>query len=63
MNKHINLTLLVENIFVWGGVAASYALAFLPIVQVFAGMAALVFSVLSIVKLIKNWSRNESNNL
>jgi hypothetical protein len=63
MNKHINLTLLVENIFVWGGVTASYALAFLPIVQVFAGMAALVFSILSIVKLIKNWSRNEKDTI
>jgi hypothetical protein len=55
MNKHINL--FAENIFVWGGVVASYALAFLPIVQVLAGMAALVFSILSIVKLIKNWSK------
>jgi hypothetical protein len=60
MNKHINLTLLVENIFVWGGVTASYALAFLPIVQVFAGMAALIYSCLSIVKIIKNW-KNEKN--
>jgi hypothetical protein len=63
MSKHINLTLLVENIFVWGGVAASYALAFLPIIQVFAGMAALIFSVLSIVKLIKNWSKNEKDTI
>lgn len=61
MNKNVNL--FIENIFVWGGVAASYALAFLPIVQVFAGMAAFIFSVLSIFKLIKNWSKNESNNL
>jgi hypothetical protein len=63
MNKHISLNLLIENIFVWGGVTASYALAFLPIIQVFAGMAALIFSILSIIKLIKNWNKNESNNL
>jgi hypothetical protein len=55
MNKHINL--FAENIFVWGGVVASYALAFLPIVQVLAGTAAFIFSVISIVKTLKNWSK------
>lgn len=53
-----NLNLFVENIFVWGGVFASYCLAFLPIVQVLAGLAALIFSVLSIIKTLKNWSKN-----
>lgn len=56
MNKHIPL--FIENMLVWGGVFASYCLAFLPIVQVLAGLAALIFSVLSIIKTLKNWSKN-----
>ena len=53
MNK--NILLFIENIFVWGGVLAAYAMAILPIVQVLAGLAALVFSILSIIKLVRNW--------
>lgn len=53
MNK--NLTLFIENIFVWGGVITSYALALLPIIQAFAGIAAFIFSILSIIRIIKNW--------
>jgi hypothetical protein len=53
MNK--NITLFIENIFVWSGVIAAYAMAILPLVQVIAGLAAFVFSVLSIIRIIKNW--------
>jgi hypothetical protein len=53
MNK--NILLFIENVAVWGGVVAAYAMAILPLVQVIAGLAALIFSVLSIIKLIKNW--------
>lgn len=55
MNK--NATLFIENIFVWSGVITAYALALLPIIQVFAGMAAFLFSVLSIIKILKNWNK------
>jgi len=57
MNK--NIILFIENIVVWGGVVAAYALAILPLVQVVAGLAAFVFSFLSIIKMVKNW--NEKN--
>jgi hypothetical protein len=50
-----NLLLLIENGVVWGGVITACAMAILPIIQVLAGVAAFVFSILSIVKLIKNW--------
>ena len=50
-----NFLLIIENGFVWGGVITAYAMALLPLIQVLAGMAALVFSILSIIKLIKNW--------
>jgi len=53
MNK--NILLFIENVAVWGGVIAAYAMAILPLVQVIAGLAAFVFSVLSIIKIIKNW--------
>ena len=50
-----NLLLLIENGFAWGGVITACAMAILPIIQVMAGVVAFVFSLLSIVKLIKNW--------
>ena len=50
-----NLLLIIENGFVWSGVIAAYAMAILPIIQVLAGLAAFVFSLLSIAKIIKNW--------
>jgi len=53
MNK--NILLIIENGFVWSGVIAAYAMAILPIIQVLAGAAAFIFSVLSIAKIIKNW--------
>jgi hypothetical protein len=52
-----NSVLLFENLLVWGGVVTSFFLAFLPIVQVFAGCAAFVFSILSIIKMINNWEK------
>ena len=52
MNK--NNTLFIENIFVWGGVITTYAAALLPVVQLLAGLAALIFSLLSIYKILKN---------
>jgi hypothetical protein len=54
-----NFLLVVENGFAWSGVIAAYAMAILPIIQVLAGLAALIFSVLSIAKILKNW--NEKN--
>ena len=53
MNK--NILLFIENGIIWGGVITAYAMAILPIIQVLAGLAALVFSILSIIKLVRNW--------
>ena len=53
MNK--NILLFIENGIIWGGVITAYAMAILPIIQVLAGLAALVFSILSIIKLVSNW--------
>ena len=50
-----NLLLLIENGFAWGGVITAYAMAILPIIQVLAGASALIFSILSIAKICKNW--------
>ena len=50
-----NFLLVIENGFVWSGVIAAYAMAILPIIQVLAGAAALIFSILSIAKICKNW--------
>ena len=50
-----NILLLIENGFAWGGVITAYAMAILPIIQVLAGAAALIFSILSIAKICKNW--------
>jgi len=53
MNK--NILLLIDNGFAWAGVLTAFAMAILPIIQVLAGAAALIFSILSIFKIIKNW--------
>jgi hypothetical protein len=50
-----NILLLIENGFAWGGVITAYAMAILPIIQVMAGVVAFVFSLLSIIKICKNW--------
>jgi hypothetical protein len=50
-----NFLLIIENGFVWGGVITAYAMAILPIIQVMAGVVAFVFSLLSIIKICKNW--------
>ena len=50
-----NILLLIENGFAWGGVITAYAMAILPIIQVMAGIVAFVFSLLSIIKICKNW--------
>lgn len=50
-----NVLLIIENGFAWGGVITAYAMAILPIIQVLAGVMALVFSFLSILKICKNW--------
>jgi len=57
MNK--NIILFIENIFVWSGVIAAYAMAILPFVQVIAGLAAFIFSVLSIIKILKTWNQTK----
>jgi|APGre2960657373_1045057.scaffolds.fasta_scaffold40931_2 hypothetical protein len=53
MNK--NILLLIDNGFAWAGVLTAIAISVLPIIQVLAGAAALIFSILSIFKIIKNW--------
>ena len=53
MNK--NILLLIDNGFAWAGVLTAIAISMLPIIQVLAGAAALIFSILSIFKIIKNW--------
>jgi len=53
MNK--NTTLFIENVFVWVGVITAYASALLPLIQALAGLSAFIFSILSIIKFIKNW--------
>ena len=50
-----NLLLLIDNGFAWAGVLTAIAISVLPIIQVLAGTAALIFSILSIAKIIKNW--------
>ena len=50
-----NFLLVIENGFAWGGVITAYAMAILPIIQVMAGIVAFVFSLLSIIKICKNW--------
>ena len=50
-----NILLVIENGFAWGGVITAYAMAILPIIQVLAGVVAFVFSLLSIIKICKNW--------
>ena len=50
-----NILLIIENGFAWGGVITAYAMAILPIIQVMAGVVAFVFSLLSIIKICKNW--------
>jgi hypothetical protein len=50
-----NFLLIIENGFAWGGVITAYAMAILPIIQVMAGIVAFVFSLLSIIKICKNW--------
>ena len=53
MNK--NILLIIDNGFAWAGVITAYAMAILPIIQVLAGVVAFVFSLLSIIKISKNW--------
>jgi hypothetical protein len=53
MNK--NILLIIDNGFAWAGVLTAFAMAILPIIQVLAGAAALIFSILSIAKICKNW--------
>ena len=53
MNK--NILLIIDNGFAWAGVLTAIAISVLPIIQVLAGAAALIFSLLSIIKIIKNW--------
>jgi len=53
MNK--NILLLIDNGFAWAGVLTAIAISVLPIIQVLAGASALIFSILSISKIIKNW--------
>jgi len=53
MNK--NILLLIDNGFAWAGVLTAIAISVLPVIQVLAGAAALIFSILSIFKIIKNW--------
>ena len=50
-----NILLLIENGFAWAGVLTAFAMAILPIIQVLAGASALIFSILSIAKICKNW--------
>ena len=50
-----NILLVIENGFAWAGVLTAFAMAILPIIQVLAGAAALIFSILSIAKICKNW--------
>jgi hypothetical protein len=57
MNK--NILLIIDNGFAWAGVLTAIAISVLPILQVIAGTSALIFSVLSIAKILKNW--NEKN--
>jgi hypothetical protein len=53
MNK--NILLIIDNGFAWAGVLTAIAISVLPILQVLAGTAALIFSILSIIKICKNW--------
>lgn len=50
-----NTLLFIENVAVWSGVLLAYVVAILPLIQLLAGLAALVFSILSIIRILKNW--------
>lgn len=50
-----NTLLFIENVAIWSGVLLAYVVAILPLIQLLAGLAALVFSILSIIRILKNW--------
>ena len=50
-----NTLLFIENVAVWSGVLLAYVVAILPLIQLLAGLAAFIFSILSIIKILNNW--------
>ena len=55
MTKEKVVLLTVENVAIWGGVGLALSIA-LPLIQIIAGLCAAIYSVLSIVKMLKHWN-------
>ena len=52
MTKHKVILLTVENVAIWSGVGLAVSMV-LPYIQAIAGICAAVYSILSIIKIIK----------
>ena len=55
MTKEKAVLLTVENAAIWGGVSLAVNIA-LPFIQIVAGCFATIYSILSIVKMLKTWN-------
>lgn len=56
-----NTLLFIENVAIWSGVLLAYVVVILPLIQLLAAFAALVFSILSIIRILKKWHEKNSN--
>jgi len=54
MTKEKVVLLTVENAAIWSGVSLAVNIA-LPYIQIIAGCFAAIYSVLSILKMLKHW--------
>jgi hypothetical protein len=55
MTKEKVVLLTVENVAIWSGVGLALNIA-LPLIQIIAGLCAAIYSVLSIIKMLKHWN-------
>ena len=61
MTKHKVILLTVENVAIWGGVGLAVSMA-LPYIQAISGLCAAIYSILSILKMIKYWNKENEKN-
>lgn len=52
-----NQKLLFDNLIVWTGVIVATATVLVPIFQVLAYMTAILVSLLTAIKIVKNWHK------
>lgn len=57
MKPMTNQKLLFDNLIVWTGVIVATATVLVPIFQVLAYMTAILVSVLTAIKIVKNWQK------